>query len=135
MTSEGDPELRYRTLFNLGFSHLDRGLAGDSTTRNEALDGALAAYKAALLHRSDDLDSKWNYELALRRREGGGGGGGGGQSGGGGSSSQDQPQPRGGLCSREAEQLLASAAREERDVQARKQQQTRVEPPPGGKSW
>jgi Ca-activated chloride channel family protein len=35
----------------------------------------------------------------------------------------------------QAEQLLASAAREERDVQAKRQRQTRVEPPPGGKDW
>jgi Ca-activated chloride channel family protein len=36
---------------------------------------------------------------------------------------------------RQAEQLLGSAAREERDVQAKKQKQNRVEPPPGGKDW
>ena len=28
-----------------------------------------------------------------------------------------------------------AAAREERDVQAKKQRQNRVEPPPGGKDW
>src|SRR3712207_6888847 len=46
---------------------------------------------------------------------------------------REQPQPSGGLAQRQAEQLLGSAAREERDVQAKRQRQTRVEPPPGGK--
>ena len=45
------------------------------------------------------------------------------------------PQPQGGLGQQQAEQLLGSAAREERDVQSKKQKQNRVEPPPGGKDW
>ena len=44
-------------------------------------------------------------------------------------------QPQGGLGQQQAEQLLGSAAREERDVQSKKQKQNRVEPPPGGKDW
>ena len=61
------------------------------------------------------------------------GGGGGGQSN---TSPQGQaPQPQGGLGQQQADQLLGSAAREERDVQAKKQKQNRVEPPPGGKDW
>ena len=39
------------------------------------------------------------------------------------------------MVQEQAEQLLGSAAREERDVQAKKQKQNRVEPPPGGKDW
>ena len=35
----------------------------------------------------------------------------------------------------QAEQILASAAREERDVQAKQQRKTRAAPPPGGKDW
>jgi Ca-activated chloride channel family protein len=133
-----DPEVRYRALFNLGLAYLKEGLAAPKSTANESLDAALAAYKRVLLMRSGDLDAKWNYELALRKKEKGGGGGGGGSGGGSANSSpqqQQQPQPSGGLGQQQADQLLGSAAREERDVQAKKQKQTRVEPPPGGKDW
>ena len=134
-----DPEIRYRALFNLGLAHLQRGLSLPEQQAGEPLDAALAAYKKVLLLRSSDLDAKWNYELALRKKQppsgGGGGGGGGGQSDPSPSPQQNDPQPSGGLGERQAEQLLGSAAREERDVQARRQRQTRVEPPPGGKDW
>jgi len=132
-------EVRYRSLFNLGLAHLKRGLSLQGEEANAPLDSALAAYKQVLLLRNDDVDAKWNYELALRKRQSGGGGGGGGAS-----QSQPQspsapqreePQPSGGLAQRQAEQLLGSAAREERDVQAKRQRQNRVEPPPGGKDW
>jgi Ca-activated chloride channel family protein len=133
-----DEELRYRALFNLGLAHLKRGLELPQQQAEEPLDAALAAYKKVLLLRSGDMDAKWNYELALRKKQQGGGGGGGG-----GSSESDpspspesqNPRPSGGLGERQAEQLLGSAAREERDVQANRQRQSRVEPPPGGKDW
>lgn len=133
-----DAELRYRSLFNLGLSHLKRGLAAPSQQADEPLDAALAAYKKVLLLRSGDLDAKWNYELALRKKQQSGGGGGGGGSGQAQQSPSPQaqaPKPSGGLGERQAEQLLGSAAREERDVQAKRQRQSRVEPPPGGKDW
>jgi Ca-activated chloride channel family protein len=130
-----DEEIRYRALFNLGLAHLKRGLALPPQQANEPLDAALAAYKKVLLLRSDDLDAKWNYELALREQQQGGGGGGGGQSDPSPSPESQAPRPSGGLGERQAEQLLGSAAREERDVQAKRQRQTRVEPPPGGKDW
>ena len=136
LTDATDPELRYRALFNLGLAQLKQGLAAPKEAANEPLDAALAAYKKVLLMRATDLDAKWNYELALRKKERGGGGGGG--AGGGQSNSspqQQQPQPTGGLGQQQADQLLGSAAREERDVQAKKQKQTRTEPPPGGKDW
>jgi Ca-activated chloride channel homolog len=131
-----DPELRYRSLFNLGLSHLKRGLSAPPQQANEPLDAALAAYKKVLLLRSGDLDAKWNYELALRKKQqGGGGGGGSGESNPSPSPESQAPKPSGGLGERQAEQLLGSAAREERDVQAKRQRQSRVEPPPGGKDW
>lgn len=131
-----DPELRYRALFNLGLSHLKRGLALPPQQADEPMDAALAAYKKVLLLRSDDLDAKWNYELALRKqRPGGGGGGGSSESNPSPSPQRRNPRPSGGLSERQAEQLLGSAAREERDVQAKRQKQSRVEPPPGGKDW
>jgi Ca-activated chloride channel family protein len=133
-----DPELRYRALFNLGLAHLKRGLAAPGGQAEEPLDSALAVYKKVLLLRSNDMDAKWNYELALRKKKSGGGGGGGGGAGGGGGSSQSpqsQAPQGGGLAQQQAEQLLGSAARDERDVQAKRQKQNRVEPPPGGKDW
>ena len=132
-----DPEIRYRALFNLGLAHLVRGLALPQQQADEPLDAALAAYKKVLLLRSDDLDAKWNYELALRKKQqgGGGGGGGSGQSNPSPSPESQAPTPSGGLGQRQAEQLLGSAAREERDVQSKRQKQNRVEPPPGGKDW
>ncbi|HEU4990299.1 MAG TPA: VWA domain-containing protein [Gemmatimonadaceae bacterium] len=131
-----DAELRYRALFNFGLAHLRRGLAS-ATGGSDDLDAALAAYKKVLLMRPDDGDAKWNYELALHARETGGGGGGGGQNQNNSASAppSQAPTPSGGLGLNQAEQLLASAAREERDVQARQQRRISANPPPGGKDW
>jgi len=136
-TEATDPELRYRALFNLGLAHLKRGLALPPQQADEPLNEALATYKKVLLLRSGDLDAKWNYELALRKQQqGGGGGGGGSDDQNPNPSPQSQSQaPSGGLGERQAEQLLGSAAREERDVQQRRQRQQRQEPPRGGKDW
>ncbi len=129
-------EVRYRALFNQGLAHLKRGLALEGDQATGPLDTALAVYKQVLLLRHDDLDAKWNYELALRKKQSGGGGGGASnQSQAPSAPEREQPQPSGGLAERQAEQLLGSAAREERDVQAKRQRQNRVEPPPGGKDW
>jgi Ca-activated chloride channel family protein len=130
-------EIRYRALFNLGLSHLKRGLDLPQQQSAEPLDAALATYKKVLLLRSGDMDAKWNYELALRKKQqGGGGGGGGGQNENNPQPSpeQESERPAGSLGERQAEQLLGSAAREERDVQ-QKRQQKRADPPPGGKDW
>lgn len=139
-----DPELHYRALFNLGLAQLKRGLAAPSPdSAGPALDAALQAYKQVLLLRSRDADAKWNYELALRKKKSGGGGGGGG----GNDNSpqpkpdpnapprQPQPQPAGSVGQQRAEQILNSAARDERDVQARKQHEGQPATPPGGKDW
>jgi Ca-activated chloride channel family protein len=140
-----DPDVKFRSMFNLGLAHLKRGLAAKGDSATPSLDAALETYKRALLMRSRDGDAKWNYELAFRNMPlmwGGGGGGGGVGGGGGGSQNQPSPprqpqseRPSGGLGNQQAEQLLNSAEREERNVQARKQQQNRPQPPPGGKDW
>ena len=145
VTKAEDAELRFRSLFNLGLVHLKRGLVGADgadSTRQE-LTATLETYKRALLMRPDDLDAKWNYELALRKQQQGGGGGGGGgggdsQSQSGGASSPEPSQRErqgGGLGQQQAEQLLNSAAREERGVQGRKQSQAKPRSPPGAKDW
>ena len=144
VTKTTNPELRYRALFNLGLAHLKQGLAtrGDSAT--PALDAAIEAYKQVLLMRSRDADAKWNFELALRKKKQGGGGGG---AGGGNDQSpnpkpdptsqakEPQPQPSGSVGQQRAEQILNSAARDEREVQARKQKEGQPTSPPGGKDW
>jgi Ca-activated chloride channel family protein len=140
-----DADVRYRSLFNLGLSHLRAGLRDSGQAAEPSLDAALAAYRKVLLARGGDVDAKWNYELALREKKKKSGGGGGGGGGGGESPSpkpdpsapQQAPvqRPQGGIGERRADELLNSAAREERDVQGKKQQQNRPEPPPGGKDW
>jgi Ca-activated chloride channel family protein len=154
---KADPDVRYRARFNSGYAHLVRGLAADSAHRaagtaaagaaaaaappsdsaRAELDQALASYKRVLIQRPADLDAKWNYELALQKqkRGGGGGGGGGGQSSASQAPAQNKPKPQPTLAQRQAEQLLGSAEREEREVQSKRQQQNRPEPPPGGKDW
>ena len=139
--SAPDEEVRYRALFNLGLAHLRRGLAAQGEEAQPSLDAAIAAYKKALLMRSAEGDAKWNYELALRKKQSGGGGGGGGgrdQSPAApdpASSPSQAEQPSGGLGQQRAEDLLNSAARDERDVQGKKQKQNRAATPPGGKDW
>jgi Ca-activated chloride channel homolog len=134
---KADPEVRYRARFNGGLSHLVRGLAASSDTAKQELTLALATYKRVLIQRPADLDAKWNYELALdkKKKESGGGGGGGGQSNASPAPAKDEPKPQPTLAQRQAEQLLGSAEREEREVQSKRQQQNRPEPPPGGKDW
>ena len=136
-----DLETRYRALFNLGYIFLQRGrsLEGDAAT--QAFAAAVDAYKRALRARPDELDAKWNYELARRRQRAGGGGGGGGET------PEDVredpasptreplPRPAGSLSDRQAEQILNSAARDEQEVQGRKQRTNQPDVPPRGKDW
>lgn len=131
-----DGELRARSRFNAGLTRLRQGRAANGPERDHALALARAAYRAYLGERTDDLDAKWNYELALRPPppSGGGGGGGGGkdpQPQAEGESPQDAPA--GGLDRQQADALLNAAAREERDVQGRKPTGGRT--PPAGKDW
>jgi Ca-activated chloride channel family protein len=135
-------EVRYRALFNLGLVYLERARAlTDQDAATQAYSAAADLYKRALRLRPHDVDAKWNYELAHRQRPepksgGGGGGGGSAQQHGPPPTPQNrQNRPAGGLDERQAEQLLQSAARDERDVQGRKQRQNQVERPPGGKDW
>ena len=137
-------EVRYRALFNLGLAHLIQGLAAEEAEKDAPLDAALAAYKNVLLMRSSDGDAKWNYELALReKKENSGGGGGGGGEDATPSSAPDpnaQPEapaerPAGGLGQQQAEQILNSAARDERDVQEKRRERSQPPPTRTGKDW
>jgi Ca-activated chloride channel family protein len=127
-----DGELRMRARYNAGLAHLLIGRAEGNPDAERAFAAARAAYRALLQDRPADDDAKWNYELALRDPPPNSGGGGGG----GGNDPQQNPpseEPQGALDQRQAEALLNSAAREERDVQGRKQKQGKV--PPVGKDW
>ncbi|MFL5606166.1 MAG: hypothetical protein ACJ8AD_06965, partial [Gemmatimonadaceae bacterium] len=130
-----DEETQYRARFNGGLAHLLPGLKATRDSAGDDLKQALAHYKRVLLQRPADLDAKWNYELALEKQKKGGGGGGGGQSNSSEAPAQQEPKPQPTLAQRQAEQILGSAQREERDVQSKKQKQSRQEPPPGGKDW
>ncbi|MES2524431.1 MAG: hypothetical protein V4617_17160, partial [Gemmatimonadota bacterium] len=130
-SADGEPRMRAR--FNAGLASL---LIGRDTANKEsapAFAAALAAYRAYLQERPGDLDAKWNYELALRPKPPSGGGGGGGGGNDDEQPEEQEPQPQGGIDQKQAEALLNSAAREERDVQGKKQKQGRV--PPNGKDW
>jgi len=139
-----DLEIRFRALFNLGLVYLEKGRAAESEAAQQAYASAVESYKRALRVRPGSLDAKWNYELANQRKKQQSGGGGGG--GGGGNEAEPQPatpgaeqapveRPSGALDPRQAEQILNSAAREERDVQGKKQKQNQPNRPPGGKDW
>jgi len=141
---DGNAEVKFRAPFNAGFVHLKEGLALQGDSADVPLDSALAVYHRALTIRPDDLDAKWNYELALRKKKEGGGGGGGG---GGGQNPQPQPEPQNaqseaprprpipGMTPQRAEQILNSMEQQEQDVQGRKQRRSVPTPPPNGKDW
>ena len=130
-----DGEVRARARYNEGLSHLIAGRAQTGDSANASFAAARSLLRAFLGERYEDEDAKWNYELALRPSPPSGGGGGGGQNDDQSSERpESEPQP-GQLDQAQAEALLNSAARDERDVQGRRQKMTRVPPPPGGRDW
>lgn len=122
--------LRSDAQFNLGLAYLRRGMEGKGEAASSSLQGAVRAYRSVLLAQPSDSAARWNYELAKKKlasaspSAGGGGGGGGGA----------QSQPRQNLDRNQAEQLLDAAARDERDVESKRQ---RAERPivVRGKDW
>jgi len=135
-----DPELRYRALYNLGLVGLLAAEA-DSSREQEFLDDAIDRLRQALLLEPGSARAKWNLELAERRKPPpppAGGGGAAPPSGGGGSQSP-QPSPAEsrsqGLSQSQAEQILNSMERRERET--RMDQQRRLHTGSGGgvKDW
>ncbi|MGH7508588.1 MAG: VWA domain-containing protein [Gemmatimonadales bacterium] len=138
-----DPDLRYRALYNLGLAGLlaaDR----DATKSEELLGDAADRLREALLLQPSSARAKWNLELALRRQppaSGGGGGGGAGSppSGGGGESQSPEPSrpepPDQGLSRSQAEQILSSMERRERETRADQQRRLRGSAAAGVKDW
>ena len=142
----GNAEVKFRAPFNAGWVHLKEGLELKGDSADTPLDSALAVYHRALTLRPNDLDAKWNYELALRKKKESSGGGGGG-GGGGGKNPEPQPEPQNaqnqaprprpipGMTPERAEQILNSMEQQEQDVQGRKQRRSVPTPPPNGKDW
>lgn len=138
-----DPSLRYRALYNLGLVGLLAARA-DSGRRDEHLDEAADRLRQALLLEPSSERAKWNLELTERRRpppppQSGGGGGGGGAPR---PKGTPQPPPKGpppqpspGLTTSQAEQILNSMDRRER--QTREEQQRRMQNGSSGgvKDW
>ncbi len=134
-----DPALRYRALYNLGLIGLLAAEA-DSSRERELLDDAIDRLRQALLLEPGSARAKWNLELAERRKPPPtGGGGGGAQPSGGGGGQSPQPSPaearRPDLSQSQAEQILNSMERRERET--RMDQQRRLQTGSGGgvKDW
>ncbi|HEV7705244.1 MAG TPA: VWA domain-containing protein [Gemmatimonadaceae bacterium] len=132
-TTATSDELRYNALYNLGLCYLRQGRDAKSSEATAAFASSAEAYKRALQLRPSELSAKWNYELASQEKS---------KSSGGGASQQQQNQQQqqqqqksSSLDKRQAEQLLSSAQREERDVQAKKQRENQPDRPPAGKDW
>src|SRR5690242_7446260 len=137
-----DPGLRYRALYNLGLASLLAAQA-DTTRRDEMLDDATDRLRQALLLQPASARAKWNLELAERRRpppppQGGGGGGGGAPPPPGTPPTPQQQKPAPpdtkDLTQSQAEQILNSMERRERET--REDQQRRMQSGEGGvKDW
>jgi Ca-activated chloride channel homolog len=132
-TSASSEDLRYSALYNLGLCYLRQARDAKSSEATAAYASSADAYKRALQLRPNEIAAKWNYELASQEKS---------KSSGGGANQpqqkqqqQDKQQQPGSLDKRQAEQLLSSAQREERDVQAKKQRENQPERPPAGKDW
>jgi Ca-activated chloride channel family protein len=139
-----DPDLRYRALYNLGLADLLAAEA-DSTRREEFLGQATDRLREALRLQPSSARAKWNLELALRRQpppSSGGGGGGGGTPPPSGGQPPQAPPPSGGteppgqgLSQSQAEQILSSMERRERQTREEQQRRLRGSSAGGVKDW
>jgi Ca-activated chloride channel homolog len=132
-TAATSEDLRFSALYNLGLCYLRQARDAKASDATTAYASSADAYKRALQLRPNEIAAKWNYELASQEKS---------KSSSGAASQpqqkqqrQDKQQQPGSLDKRQAEQLLSSAQREERDVQAKKQRENQPERPPAGKDW
>lgn len=132
-----DPELRYRALYNQGVALLRRAGA-DSARRDSLLGEAADRLRQALTLEPGSRRAKWNLELAQRRRPPPPAGGGNAPKPPPPSGQQPQPPPQGPnrppegmptLSPEQAQQILNSVTREERDTRARRLGRGRPTPP------
>jgi tetratricopeptide (TPR) repeat protein len=138
-----DPDLRYRALYNLGLVDLLAAEDADSSKRGEMLAHAEDRLREALRLQPSSPRAKWNLELAERRQPppppSGGGGGGGGPpppSSGGAQPPPPRPEPQSqGLSQSQAEQILNSMERRERQTRAEQQRRLHGGSAGGVKDW
>lgn len=130
-----DPELRFRALYNLGLASLLQA-SRDSAHRDALRDQAAARFRDALLLRPDSRETKWNLELAEAPSPP--------PSGGGGAKPPPKPPERApptpspsnaNISQSEAEQILNSVERNERDVRADQARRRRVASSSASKDW
>ena len=127
-----EAEVQERARFNAGLAALrlarmlEKGPPGrgDAEAQRQA---ARDAFRAFLRARPGHRDAQWNYELSLRRASTAP------HASGGGEQPTSATPANGSLDPQQADALLASASREERDVQRRRRRPATV--PPGGKDW
>lgn len=131
-----DPELRFRSLYNLGLAALLEARA-DTARREELLGDAVDHLRQAVLLRPDAQAARWNLELATRIRpppQGGGRGGGGGPPPPGGG--QQPPAPgAGGMTPEQAAAILAAVEQSERAVRAGQVDRRRGMAARTGRDW
>ncbi len=132
-----DPELRYRALYNQGVVLLRRAGA-DSSRRDSLLGEAADRLRQALALEPGSSRAKWNLELAQRQRTPPPSGGGNAPKPPPPRGQQPQPQQQGPgrppegmptLSPEQAQQILNSVTREERDTRARRLGRARPTPP------
>jgi len=131
-TTATSDDLRYNALYNLGLAYLRQARDAKSSEATGAYASSAEAYKRALQLRPSEVAAKWNYELASQEKSKSSGGGANQQQN---QQQQEKQRQSSALDKRQAEQLLSSAQREERDVQAKKQRENQPERPPAGKDW
>ncbi|MEO7040490.1 MAG: VWA domain-containing protein [Gemmatimonadaceae bacterium] len=134
-TTASSEDLRYSALYNLGLAYLRQARDAKSSEASGAYASSAEAYKRALQLRPGEIAAKWNYELASQEKSKSSGGGANQQQNEKQQKQEQQKQQSSALDKRQAEQLLSSAQREERDVQAKKQRENQPERPPSGKDW
>lgn len=136
-----DPDLRYRALYNLGVLNLLAAEA-DSAKAAELLGEASDRLREALRLQPSSARAKWNLELADRRRPPppSNAGGGGTPPPSGGAPPQPPPpsgseQPNQGLSQSQAEQILSSMERRERQTREEQQRRLRGGSAGGVRDW
>jgi Ca-activated chloride channel family protein len=133
-----DPALRYRAEYNLGVTGLLAAQA-DSGRRDELLDDAADHLRQALLLQPSSERAKWNLELTERRRppppQSGGGGGGTPPPSAPAKPRKSEPPPSQSLSPSQAEQILNSMDRRERETRADQQRRMQGSSSGGVKDW
>jgi Ca-activated chloride channel family protein len=133
-----DPELRYRALYNLGLLGL-LVARSDSSRREEMLGQAADRLREALRLQPSSARAKWNLELAERSQPPPPSGGGGPKPPSGGGQPPPEPSraepPNQSLSQSQAEQILNSMERRERETRAEQQQRLRGGAGGGVKDW